>query len=119
MTSCFTSVGGTLLFGAAYGRYASLTPYALYVRDERWKYVFFLQDVSGKLLSPGARLAPEFRARAGQQRLFDLEQDPLEQHNLAGGPKQVERVHDLRTAVFAWWKESGGAELVIPTGPPR
>jgi len=107
------------LYGAVYGRYWSLVPYALYVRDERWKYVFFLQDVTGKELSPGARLAPEFRARAGQQRLFDLEQDPLEQRNLAGGPKQVERVRDLRHAVFDWWSQSGGAELAIPVGLPR
>jgi arylsulfatase A-like enzyme len=108
-----------LLCGAVYGRYDSRAPYALYVRDERWKYVYFLQDVSGRELSPGPRLAPEFRARAGQHRLYDLEQDPLEERNIAGGPKQVERVHDLRTAVFAWWKESGGAELAIPEGPPR
>ena len=106
-----------LLCGAVYGRYASLVPYALYARDERWKYVFFLQDVSGKELSPGARLAPEFRARGGQQRLFDLEQDPLEQHNLAAGPKQ--RVREMHAAAFAWWKESGGAELEIPEGPSR
>lgn len=109
----------TRLCGAVYGRYASVTPYALYVRDERWKYVFFLQDVSSKELSPGARLAPEFRARACQQRLFDLEQDPLEQHNLAGGPKQVERVRVLHHAAFDWWSESGGAELQIPVGLPR
>lgn len=99
------------LCGAAYGRYEGGLPYALFARDERWKYVLYLRDVSSKELSPGARLSQPFRARAGTQRLFDLEQDPLEKHDLAASEEQAERLGSLRASALAWWRESGGAEL--------
>jgi uncharacterized sulfatase len=106
------------LFGAAYTRFGNGPPaqsaYALYARDARWKYVFHLREVSGRELSPGAKLAPPFRARGGQQRLFDLAQDPREEHNLAASPDHAERVRDLHAAVLDWWRASGGAELELP-----
>jgi arylsulfatase A-like enzyme len=106
------------LFGGVYTRFGNALPaeslYALYARDARWKYVLYLREVTGRELSPGARFAPPFRARAGQQRLFDLALDPREEHNLAASAEHAERMRDLRASVLAWWRESGGAELELP-----
>ncbi len=106
------------LCGAVYGRYEGGLPYALYARDERWKYVLYLRDVTSKELSPGARLAPPFRVRAGQ-RLFDLEQDPLERHDLAASEEQAERLRSLRASALGWWQDSGGAALEVPEESAR
>jgi uncharacterized sulfatase len=102
------------LFGAAYPRYDASQPFALYARDERWKYVLYLRDVQSHELTPGARLAPPFRSRAGQERLFDLQQDPQETRNLVGRKENAERVQSLHASALAWWRDGGGARLELP-----
>jgi uncharacterized sulfatase len=100
------------LFGTAHGRRGGL--YALYGRDARWKYVLYLRDANPQELSPGPRLAPTFRRKAGAQELFDLERDPLERKNLARDPEHARALEEWRAATLAWWQTNGGGELELP-----
>ena len=107
------------LFGAIYPAFVTTTDerperdiYALYVRDEQWKYMFFVQDVVA------SRNANYFRIqsietdyptrRKGAEDLYDLQADPTERTNLAAKPEHAQRLVEMREAVLAWWKETGG-----------
>ncbi|MEQ1893843.1 MAG: sulfatase-like hydrolase/transferase [Planctomycetota bacterium] len=104
--------GRARLFGEIYTRDGGL--FALCARDARWKYVEYVATVKAYELSPGPRLAPEFRRRAGALELFDLAADPTEQRNLAKQPEHAERLAEWRTATRAWWTETGGGALPEP-----
>jgi arylsulfatase A-like enzyme len=115
--------GGTgpsraLLCGASYRRLVKGGPeqqlYALYARDERWKYVLYLQSLGQEASSPGSRLALPWRARAGKELLFDLAADPFELDDRSGDEAQAERKAALRAGVLEWWRTSGGGELDVP-----
>jgi len=101
--------GRARLFGSAHARRGEL--YALYARDQRWKYVRYVRDVNSQELSPGPRLAEPFRRKSGVEELFDLAADPFELENLARLEEHAERLAELRAATFAWWRETGGPEL--------
>jgi arylsulfatase A-like enzyme len=107
--------GRERLFGAAYPRKvrqpAERELYALYARDARWKYVRFVRDVNSQEFSPGARLAPLLRKKGGKEELYDLQQDPFEQHDLAHAEEHAVRLAEFRTATLAWWRANGGAEI--------
>ncbi|NNC88519.1 MAG: sulfatase-like hydrolase/transferase [Akkermansiaceae bacterium] len=110
------------LFGAIYPAFATKGDnrperdiYALYMRDERWKYILYLQDVRADRNQKYFRIQaiecdyPE-RAR-GDEDLFDLEADPYEQKNLARDPKHRERMDAMKAEALMWWKETGGKNL--------
>mgnify|MGYP001166121780 CR=1 FL=1 len=93
------------LFGVAYDRSLEGAPedaaYALYARDERWKYILFLRTIGP--------------VKAGQQALYDLAGDPFELHDLAAskvGESGVDqRLAAFRAAALDWWRTTGGKEL--------
>ena len=61
------------------------------IRDERWKFVRY--------------------PKAKQWQLFDLQNDPLELHNLAAEPSHQDRRHKLDSALTAWLLENGDPNL--------
>ncbi len=110
------------LFGAIYPAFVTMADqrperdiYALYVRGERWKYIFFVQDVVA------SRNENYFRIqsietnyptrRKGAEDLYDLEADPAERTNLAAQPEHARRLAEMGKAVLAWWKETGGKPI--------
>ena len=64
-----------------------------------------------------------YQARPREE-LYDLLNDPLEQHNLADSPDQAERLRSLRAEVEQWMKEQGdqrtvfGKPTLLPTTRP-
>ena len=80
--------------------------------DERWKYIFYLQDVrqSGnqKYFRIQSILTDYPTRKKGDEDLFDLQPDPYELKNLADNAKHAERIAAMKAAAFAWWKETGG-----------
>ncbi len=110
------------LFGAIYPAFvteddqrAERDIYALYVRDERWKYILFLQDVVESRNRDYFRIQwieTEYPTRStGDEDLYDLQADPREQTNLAAEPEHAERVAEMREAVLAWWERTGGKPI--------
>ncbi|MDA1054268.1 MAG: sulfatase-like hydrolase/transferase [Planctomycetota bacterium] len=110
------------LFGAIYPAFATQDDerperdaYALYVRDERWKYILYLQDVKQGRNQSYFRIqsiVTGFPTRTtGDEDLYDLQADPHELTDLAEDRQHVERKASLRAAVFAWWRATGGKPL--------
>ena len=89
--------------------------YALYVRDERWKYIFFLHDVVAARNRSYFRIQwieTDYPARCmGDEDLYDLGADPTERTNLAARPEHAQRLAEMRKAVLAWWKKTGGKPI--------
>jgi uncharacterized sulfatase len=96
--------------GRRTGRGTVLEPGALYARGRRWKYVLELTD----LVEETTDYTFAYPVSAGRERLFDLEADPEERHDLSGHPQHAERRAALRRGLLAWWKRSGGGELELP-----
>ena len=107
------------LFGAIYPAFATKDDqrperdiYAIYARDKRWKYIYYLQNVKASMSGKYLRIqsiATEFPARKkGDEDLYDLDADPLELKNLAGKPGQAERMKKMRAQAIKWWKDTGG-----------
>ena len=110
------------LFGAIYPAFVTENDerperdiYALYVRDERWKYMFFLQDVVEERNGNYFRIQwieTDCPARKkGAEDLYDLQADPTERTNLAAKSEHAERLAEMRKAVLAWWTETGGKPI--------
>jgi arylsulfatase A-like enzyme len=124
-----------ILFGAIYPAFATKDDqrperdiYAIYARDERWKYILYLQDVrasrSGKYFRIQS-IATEFPARKkGDEDLYDLDADPWEMRDLsalvssdlAQEPDHAGRMKKMRALAIKWWKDTGGKEF--DTRPP-
>jgi arylsulfatase A-like enzyme len=112
--------------------------YALYARTNRWKYVLYLRDIENSFQarrlgistfrSPNwelqARLGEideeyprlffqsDFSPRhAGQEQLFDLENDPFEMHDLAEIDSYRPVIRAFRIKTLHWWEETGGGNL--------
>ena len=117
-----TTKNRTRLFGAIYPAFVTEDDerperdiYALYVRDERWKYILLLQNIVA------TRNASYFRIqsietgyptrRKGAEDLYDLESDPMERTNLAARPEHARRRAEMRKAVLTWWNETGGKPI--------
>lgn len=107
------------LFGAIYPAFVTKgderperDAYAIYARDEQWKYIFYLQNVEQNGNQKYFRIqsiATDYPTRKkGDEDLFDLSGDPYELKNLAGNPVNVDRIAAMKAAAFAWWKETGG-----------
>jgi uncharacterized sulfatase len=112
------------LFGAIYPAFATKGDerperdvYALYVRDEKWKYIYFVQDVVEKRNGDYFRIQSietDYPVRnAGDEDLYDLSRDPYEQNNLAADPAQKKRLAELNERVLAWWRATGGKPLPV------
>lgn len=110
------------LFGAIYPAFATRSDqraerdiYALYVRDRRWKYILYLQDVVASRNRNYFRIQSietSFPTRApGDEDLYDLVSDPAERNNLADRNEHAERLVQMRSDVFAWWKRTGGQPI--------
>lgn len=110
------------LFGAIYPAFATPSDqraerdiYALYMRDERWKYVLYLQDVVQSRNRDYFRIQyieTDFPTRgSGDEDLYDLQADPDEKTNLAGGVEHTARMAQMRAAVLTWWERTGGKPL--------
>ena len=110
------------LFGAIYPAFVTKTDerperdiYALYVRDERWKYILFLQDVVESRNREYFRIQwieTDYPARRkGAEDLYDLQTDPKERTNLAAQPEHAQRLAEMREAVLTWWKQTGGQPI--------
>lgn len=107
------------LFGVIYPAFVTKSDerperdaYAIYARDERWKYIFYLQDVqqSGnqKYFRIQSIVTDYPTRKKGDEDLFDLQSDPYELKNLADNAMHAERIAAMKAAAFAWWKETGG-----------
>jgi hypothetical protein len=70
-----------------------------------------VRDVNGAELTPGGKWAPPLRARAGEERLFDVLQDPDERNDLARDRERTAVLDELRAATLEWWRKTGGGEL--------
>lgn len=110
------------LFGAIYPAFVTKTDqrperdiYALYVRGERWKYVLYLQDVVPSRNRSYFRIQwieTDYPVRGkGAEDLYDLQADPTERNNLASRPEHARRLAEMRGAVLAWWKDTGGRPI--------
>lgn len=118
------SAGREQLFGAIYPAFVTENDerperdaYALYVRDRRWKYILYLQDVEQRRNQKYFRIqsiATEYPTRSkGDEDLYDLESDAHELTDLAADDQHQERMAGMRAAALAWWKETGGKPLGV------
>jgi len=118
-------LGRDALYGATYPAFVTKsepTPqrdiYALHVRTQKWKYIFYLQDVRQN------RNGDYFRIQSintvyltrdrGDQELFDLHADPHELNNLAGQAKHHKKLAQFKQQVLSWWHDTGGKPLDLP-----
>ena len=112
------------------------------VRDDRWKYILNLHPefkftshvteaknggaywkswVEKAKSNPDAARTVRRYLERPREELYDLQNDPLEQHNLADDPAQHARLISLRGEVRDWMKEQGDKETVygVPTLLPK
>jgi len=112
----------TELFGAIYPAFATKSDqrperdvYALYARTRKWKYIYFVQDVvperNGKYFRIQYIETDFPRRKVGDQDLYDLENDPYEQHNLADDPARKEQLDQFKQQVMHWWRSTGGKPI--------
>lgn len=110
------------LFGAIYPAFATTADqrperdiFALYVRDQRWKYILFLQDVVASRNRDYFRIQwietgfP--RRQPGAEDLYDLQADPTERNSLSDRPEHALRKAEMRKEVLAWWRATGGKPI--------
>lgn len=108
------------------------------VRDERWKYILNLHPEfkfsshttdaknddaywrswvrAAKSNPKAAKKVHRYQVRPKEE-LYDLQNDPLEQKNLADDPAQSARLKKMRETLRSWMKEQGDKETIY--GKPR
>ena len=87
--------------------------YALWAREGDWKYVLYLRDVDTRTrIYAGLRDYPT-RSR-GDENLFLLSTDPLEEEDLSALEEHAALKQRLRGEAVAWWRRTGGGELDLP-----
>ena len=112
------------LFGAIYPAFVTKNDerperdvYAIYVRDRRWKYILYLQDVvqerNGKYFRIQSIVTDYPNRKRLDQDLFDLQADPHELNSLASDESRQDLITNMKAAALAWWKETGGTPLNI------
>jgi N-sulfoglucosamine sulfohydrolase len=104
------------------------------LRDERWKYILNLHPEfkftthvtkakggapywkswvrKAESDSEAATKVHRYQTRPREE-LYDLANDPLEQHNLADAPAQAEPLRTMRAEVEQWMKEQGDQHTVF------
>jgi arylsulfatase A-like enzyme len=108
------------------------------VRDESWKYILNLHpefkfsshttdatndDPYWKSWVRAAKSHPDAAEKVRRyqvrpkEELYDLQNDPLEQKNLASDPDQAARLEKMRKEVQDWMKEQGDKKTIY--GKPR
>ena len=112
-------LGKTVSIGAIYPRSArvdSPSPeteiQAFFLRDGRWKFVYYLDFVgrkrSGHIVHGLSRFPDR---RPGTADLFDLEADPYELVDLSQKTENRARVARYQADVLDWWEETGGRPI--------
>jgi N-sulfoglucosamine sulfohydrolase len=105
------------------------------VRDERYKYILNLHpefaftthidlpvnlgqrdyfktwERVAKTNQEAATIVDRYHKRPAEE-LYDLQQDPNEEHNLATDPAQASRVKEMRAELEQWMKEQGDQKKV-------
>ena len=97
------------------------------VRTSRHKYIrnfetAFAVEVPGDIQAGATfRANPSLysRDRPSVVELYDLESDPLEQHNLAGAPKLRDVERELSARLWRWMRETDDPLLQGPVASPR
>ena len=111
------------LFGAIYPAFVTKGDerperdvYALYMRDSRWKYIRYIQDVRAEGNQDYFRIQhilTDFPSRnRGDEDLYDLDGDPFELEDRSADPDHAVRLARMRDAVIDWWKSTGGQPLM-------
>ncbi len=118
------------LYGAIYPAFATKSDqrperdiYALYARTNKWKYIYYLQDVRKKRNGDYFRIQSiltDYPTRdAGDEDLYDLENDPHELNDLAGKTEHASRLADFKRQALDWWKSTGGRPFDVPERSKR
>ena len=84
------------------------------LRDGDWKYIFYVRDIreeNNADLTIKSGMQPFTTRNAGDEELFHLPTDAIEQHNVSSQPDQQHRMSTYRKAVLQWWKTTGGKPL--------
>jgi len=71
---------------------------------------------AAKINTTAAAKVARYEQRPAEE-LYDLRNDPFEQHNLASDPRHTARVKQMRAELEEWMKEQGDARKVF--GQPR
>jgi arylsulfatase A-like enzyme len=82
-------------------------------RDDRWKDRCFSQLRSGMLLENGYKLIDNSLDGTGTRELYDLRNDPREQHDLAASPAHRDRVTAMSSQI-AEWRSARPAPARVP-----
>ncbi len=117
-------VGRKELFGAIYptaatnnGREPESDVYALYVRTEKWKYVYYTRDVQGNVAGKPFKLhhilAEAPLRHRGDENLFNLNEDPYELRDLSGEAGRQKLLGGFKREVLDWWKKTGGSAITV------
>jgi N-acetylglucosamine-6-sulfatase len=88
---------GELLYEYYWEHAFPQTPTTFALRGERYKYVYY-------------------HGVWDTQELFDLSNDPLEQHNLIGVPDYEDTVKAMRTRMWSRFEETGGMRIPLRRG---
>jgi N-sulfoglucosamine sulfohydrolase len=125
-----------LLRGAAYephqAIFAEKTFHSYYdpmrcIRTSRHKYIRNFESGFAVEVPADIQQGPIFRANPGRYstdrpsvvELYDLEADPLEEHNLAGSPSLKEVEAELSAELWSWMRRSDDPLLDGPIASPR
>jgi len=97
------------------------------IRTRSHKYIRNFESAFAVEVPADIQLGPIFRANPGLYsadrpstvEVYDLEQDPLEQHNLAGSPAIATIEHELSERLWSWMRETADPLLDGPVPSPR
>jgi arylsulfatase A-like enzyme len=93
------------------------------IRTRRFKYIRYFEKSShhpfpGDIVNGGASRELGQIPRSGIEELFDLEQDPNEEHNLAENSACGDVCQEMRTRLAGWMKSTQDPLLEGPVGSP-
>jgi arylsulfatase A-like enzyme len=97
------------------------------VRTQRHKYIRNFETGFAVEVPADIQQGPIFRAnpsrystdRPNVVELYDLEADPLEEHNLAGSPNLKAEEEELSAELWRWMRETDDPLLNGPVASPR
>jgi N-sulfoglucosamine sulfohydrolase len=97
------------------------------IRTHRYKFIRNFETAFRVEVPGDIQTGPIFRAdparystdRPAVVELYDLEEDPLEQHNLAGSEAFKEVEAELGERLWAWMRETDDPLLNGPVASPR
>ncbi|QDV40212.1 Arylsulfatase [Stieleria neptunia] len=76
----------------------------------------WIRDGDDKLIVPHANNGKVWGGYGDALQLYDLADDPNEQHNLAADPAVQETLGNLQTKLDAWWRPERSTASATPTG---